>query len=753
MNGTFAQKPLPVSVVIEPEKQSKTIAYAPVAPKSAGEKPMVMIAMMFRLTNHGSKPLHFHKAIFTFPGPPFIAEVLYKKEDVLGNAPSNVTIDPGKTKTLHFSRLVTIKFSAPAPSSVSMKIFFEESDLAVVLTRFLEPHVCPVEGGAYRLPFKASDLPSQGIYGGNSGHRGSDQRYGYDSGAARWDSEKNEWRSLKPGETENTNENQVDWGLPVYAMADGEVLSFANDVADNPEPPEKITGGGGNHFVIRHGTDRVLYAHFKQGSLNPDLLQKGSQVMRGQFLGRIGNSGSSTSAHLHIHAVRLADKVFQPILFSGGYVVERALLKDGKLTGPWTKLDGHVLPFVKTFIWAAPFLPVVVTRFGMSRNQVATNAFQVAAVHSEHVLTAIRDNSGRMRVMSWSVPASDKRILSFGEGSGETGAVDLFQLFPLEFGLVCTAITSKESRQLKLIIWRLSQDRRELSRLGDSHDQAGISTELDCVSLGAGQVATIVRTEEGCRKIILWRISPDGGSVERLGNTQGDELESDLVSIASAGLDRLVSALRQGNGRLLVEIWEISDNGAGVKRKSRSDISKEEVSEIRLASMNPAQVVTVVRADNNLLKLITWAIARDGSVHRTGDSGDQAEEVRAIAVTKPENEVLVTAVITKNRRLKIIAWHVSREGDITRLGDSGEQAGIVSLVRCTALSSDRLVSVERTGFGRLRLTSWKLKSIQDRMPISQFNFDLKEAVIKVVEDDEEDVDIFESISPESLPLT
>lgn len=719
MSNGFIQPSIPVTVVVEPARDENTLAYAPVAPKSAGEKAMVMIALMLRLTNHGSSPIRFDRARFSFAGPPFVADTLYTQEDVLGN---NSAIGPGVTRDIHFSRLVTINFSAPAPPGVTIRIYFEESDIPVTVWRWLAPHVCPVSGGAYRLPFKAYNLPRGAINNGSSGHRGSNQRYAYDTGASQWDPGAGEWRGLKPGETENTNENQVDWGLPIYAMADGVVLEFANDVPDNPNPPEKVTGGGGNHFWIRHGTDRVLYAHMIEGSLNPDLLEEGAAVSRGQFLGLLGNSGSSTGAHLHIHALRDADEVFQPLLFSGGWVVERDLLADGELSAPWSRLEGQVLPFERSAIWAATFLPVNIRRVADSGDQHLVDAVQTAATGPDQLVTAIKTANARLRVLSWSVSSDGETVAAVGDSGNQAGDANLMRVMSLGFGLVCTPVTTAAGR-LKLIVWQLADGGAEVNRLGDSGNQAGVAGEIDAVHLGAGQVATIVRTAHDRRKVILWGVSHDGQSVDRLSDTGNHGPIADLVAIAAAGLGRFVTASRRDDGRLVVEVWESSPDGTAIELKSDSGDAAGEIGDVRVATLAPSHVVTAVRAKNGDLKLIAWSIAADGALNRTGDSGDQAGAVQMISLAQPEPEVLVTAVITESGRLKLIAWHVSPEGEITRLGDSGEAAGRTDAIACTALSPSRLITAVRTQTGRLELINWSLASVQANTLASPFLFD------------------------------
>ncbi len=88
---------------------------------------------------------------------------------------------------------------------------------------------------------------------------------------------------------------------PVIAAADGVVVGIQNGLPNNrpPEPPPipPIQDTVGNHIVIKVAPGvYLLYAHLQRGSL---LVHVGQQVHRGQMLARIGNSGNSTTPHLH----------------------------------------------------------------------------------------------------------------------------------------------------------------------------------------------------------------------------------------------------------------------------------------------------------------------------------------------------------------------------------------------------------------------------------------------------------------------
>jgi hypothetical protein len=89
---------------------------------------------------------------------------------------------------------------------------------------------------------------------------------------------------------------------PLIAAASGRVVSTHDGVHSNP--PQGVLPGSppikdfaGNYASIRIGPRRfLLYAHMVPGSLR---VRKGQQVRRGQVIGLLGNSGNSSTPHLH----------------------------------------------------------------------------------------------------------------------------------------------------------------------------------------------------------------------------------------------------------------------------------------------------------------------------------------------------------------------------------------------------------------------------------------------------------------------
>ncbi|MCA9705564.1 MAG: VCBS repeat domain-containing M23 family metallopeptidase [Myxococcales bacterium] len=154
----------------------------------------------------------------------------------------------------------------------------------------------------------------------------------HDLRVARWDTA---WVDQEP--TGPTEPDEVDWGLPVYAGIDGEVIDCWR-AAPYDEAYEDVAHKlriGGNFLTIRTADDHyVYYAHMDTNSIPSSLCPNTSpdgylqnktdrvdcliapscitaetylppgqrpQVKAGQYIGRIGAHGQAAGAHLHIH--------------------------------------------------------------------------------------------------------------------------------------------------------------------------------------------------------------------------------------------------------------------------------------------------------------------------------------------------------------------------------------------------------------------------------------------------------------------
>ena len=104
-----------------------------------------------------------------------------------------------------------------------------------------------------------------------------------------------------------TNVIAAQSGTVVFSSADnGDNCPTVTEETINTEAGQ-CGGGYGNHVIIQHSDGNfTLYGHMYQNSIT---VKSGDTVGKGQVIGKVGSSGSSTGPHLHFE-VRLAENVY-----------------------------------------------------------------------------------------------------------------------------------------------------------------------------------------------------------------------------------------------------------------------------------------------------------------------------------------------------------------------------------------------------------------------------------------------------------
>lgn len=155
------------------------------------------------------------------------------------------------------------------------------------------------------LPFKYGEwwYCTQG-QGGSFSHQGA-QYYAFDFNRGSW---------------VNSSSNPA-YGKRLYSPVAGKVVEIRDGVYDfsnNSSSNAANNWGWGNTIVIRDW-DNVYYvrmAHLKYGSL--DHLSVGDLVDQGEYIGKIGQTGYSTSPHLHIQIMKSGMGTSKPFTFVEG---------------------------------------------------------------------------------------------------------------------------------------------------------------------------------------------------------------------------------------------------------------------------------------------------------------------------------------------------------------------------------------------------------------------------------------------------
>ncbi|MGH7334608.1 MAG: M23 family metallopeptidase [Candidatus Rokuibacteriota bacterium] len=102
--------------------------------------------------------------------------------------------------------------------------------------------------------------------------------------------------------------NWAGYGASVLAVANGTIVETLDGLPDQvpgslPDPTTiTLQNVEGNHVIIDLGCGFYgFYAHLQKGSIR---VKPGDRVVRGQTLGRLGNSGNTSAPHLHFHVMR-----------------------------------------------------------------------------------------------------------------------------------------------------------------------------------------------------------------------------------------------------------------------------------------------------------------------------------------------------------------------------------------------------------------------------------------------------------------
>ncbi len=356
---TFGQTTMPapnVSVAFEPQENG-AILYEKVAGWNGSQSAGAQISILNAVKNLQGANITLDKISYSYVRNGVTQTAIYDF--------ANIVCAPNATKYWQNSRDYhqvgdVLYIDAPLPNQITIKMYFVGYATPVSTTKILVPML-----QAFGLPFRAFDLASNEVWQGGSTHGGGDpstasQVFAYDMSVQGLVN--GSWSYVLPGTDGTQNSHSRVWGKPVYAIADGTVLSFNDNTPNNPAPGQEADwanfgGAGGNHFRIIHGGYTAKYSHFQLGSLNPALKVNGAVVKKGDFLGLAGNSGNSTGPHLHIHIRRYqngAEGSFRPYHFDEGFVIEKPGFTSLDNNANWFKLENHGLPGLggtRAFIW------------------------------------------------------------------------------------------------------------------------------------------------------------------------------------------------------------------------------------------------------------------------------------------------------------------------------------------------------------------------------------------------------------------
>lgn len=97
------------------------------------------------------------------------------------------------------------------------------------------------------------------------------------------------------------NENYYAFGTDVVAPLHGKIVKVVDGLKDNIPGETDEQHPAGNYVIIEHPHEEYsMIAHLKKGSI---VVKEDELVKEGQLLGKCGNSGNSSEAHIHFQVM------------------------------------------------------------------------------------------------------------------------------------------------------------------------------------------------------------------------------------------------------------------------------------------------------------------------------------------------------------------------------------------------------------------------------------------------------------------
>jgi hypothetical protein len=513
----------------------------------------------------------------------------------------------------------------------------------------------------------------------------------------RWDG--NSWNK---GTGSDSNAQDYDWDIPLYSPANGVIASCWRNFPDDPKPgqnpPNNNIFTGGNHVVIiTDGGNAIAIAHFKAGTIrselcpsNPDNTQYPNtmskedawrvaayiqpanrpRVREGEYLGRAGNSGNSSSPHLHIS--------MQPV--TGADPQGREAL-------------GGSVPMRIRHAWGH--------RFEASQQHTPSGWYRLRG----------GEFSGDPACATWQANSpgcgfktvhASPYLRRADAGAGAIKAVDVAFV---SGNRAVTAVIQGDDK-LKLIGWDLVGV-SAINRKGDV--EAGEVMDVEIVEPLSNFILAAVRTQGGELKMIAYQVNAVGG-LKRVADASAGKVSA-LAMAATGGVNpRAVTAVREESGNLKLISWDIQLSSAGVASVVRlGDASAGAVSALAISrARNFNGVYTAVRDGEGSLKVIPWKLSSDGKTFLRAADASAGAVGTALAVA-PLAQGVAAAVRDSEGNLRVITWSVSSNGNIGARRDTGT-AGTISEVSLLGAphAGSNLTTVVRDGSGKLLLVGWAM---------------------------------------------
>ena len=286
---------------------------------------------------------------------------------------------------------------------------------------------------------------------------------------------------------------------------------------------------------------------------------------------------------------------------------------------------------------------------------------QISNPTEDIVLVAVRGQNDELKMIAYQVLFNGTLVRVAEQTAGEISELAMTELPGVDPKAV-TAVRD-QSGNLKVIVWDVELSARgnaSINRLGDASAGAVSALSISYARNFNG-VFTAVRDSNNTLKMIPWRVSNDGSNITRQESASAGTVGAQ-IAVAPLG-QGVAAAVQDGTGKLRMLTWSVSSNGDIENR--RSTFVAGEASEISLLGTPHAgsNLTTVVRNAEGDLQLIGWAMNDNGvNLRRVGSSvAGKASKISAHGVSRsyPENDprdMILTSLRDNAGNLRLISW-------------------------------------------------------------------------------------------------
>jgi len=581
---------LPVSFSIEPSEEGNLL-YLPVAPGAAGEPIKGMVYFNLRATNNTDKEIIAKELTVSFPGTTLNPIDFPSREvKIAPHASREVGLKPGDVDKGTFAEEIMLE---QIPPKLKVSLVFVGLDELVWQTWDLAQH--KVSYDFFARPESTTDfglyitLPGRHYYGGGSQHFGFDANVlGRNDGTG----ELSAWKS----ET-GTNEGLFIWGRPFYASGAGKVVRAVDSNEDNPAPGKRA-------FTRRDGEYQSTY---KIGAVAVSELSKFRSIVA-------------------------------------------AVAQDGSLRLTAFEQDRH-----------GNSLTVLAEGTGPQAERVS-----VAGLSSSLAVTATTPARTHARLILWTVSVGNKTCTQNDELIvSNLAAVKVVGISPTR---IMTVGRTQEGN-LSLSVWGIAAGKFVPKALGGN--SGGKITSFDAAVLSATRVATTVRTESNGLKVIIWDLKAEGGidtlggtgvPVIRVGEAVGGGTISEVAVSKTSVPDQVATVVRTNDGSVKLIVWDVTPDGKVTRNPTDDDCGSGSM--IDVAFWKTFSVGAAFSNDKGNLKIVAWEPNQEkGStkinISQLHEYGGGATDLIAIGTLPTDQPTLITALRTAAGVLKVNLYQFS----------------------------------------------------------------------------------------------